>query len=556
MAERPKRRHRQQGQQMVQADLLGTTRVPPPLLEPLVHPDATPLHQIPQEQEVEVALSRVENLIGKGLFGVALREAKALQIQDSPLAAHYEFIRQEKVARTHIGIADRYFIRGDKDSARQFYARAIQPETTNATIAGVARLAEQTFEQLLVKRQDLVNDLKNRIREDSYADWCEKKNELQTTTWMDMSTIRTTIFPDFSLEGIFGELPPIQPTPGWVDPLPPEAEFVDFAAVTPGAVFNADTEKAITVDVGIPTIEAGGRLEEPGTPPSRRFEAAQNGRIRASVVMPILANVFIAKARLFAIDQGLTPAGQAQGVVPLFRYEYLRDKAKQIIAHIQDIESRMLPIQFKLDDFAEVVSTIRFHLEEQEAELEAVNQKISELMQTLTVLAQVEKEIDKVVQLLQQAQDECDCDWWCWLGAILEGAIVVAFGVALSLALGAIAEPLAGIGGLFIVGGILVAAKTITCDNVGEITTSIRHVQTGIRQAIQENGAELNYELTVRDTLIANSNTLSHELSEVYASNAARVLNFGTLNIIQAQYDSLMIASANLYLPAPKQWPS
>jgi hypothetical protein len=74
--------------------------------------------------------------------------------------------------------------------------------------------------------------------------------------------------------------------------------------------------------------------------------------------MPVISNVLMAKTRLFAIAKELTPTGQAQGVVPTFRYEYLRDKAKEIIAHIKDVDSRMLPIQFRLDDFTEIVSTV------------------------------------------------------------------------------------------------------------------------------------------------------------------------------------------------------
>jgi DNA repair exonuclease SbcCD ATPase subunit len=241
---------------------------------------------------------------------------------------------------------------------------------------------------------------------------------------------------------------------------------------------------------------------------------------------------------MFALDQGLTLTGQAQRVVPVFRYEYLRDKAKEIISHIQDIESRMLPIQFKLDDFAEAVSTIRFHLDEQRAELEAANQKIKELTQTLTALVQAEREVESVVRGVVNAQGQCDCGFWCWVGGIVTGL----FGIFLDIV--GLAAILAGqaAGGALLALGIYVdlqAINTVTCDSIKSVSSALTNARDALRRAIQENEAELNHELAVRDILVANINAISHELSEVYASNAARGLSAGTLNVIQAQYDSI-----------------
>ena len=84
--------------EIVTADIIGNTRVSPPILDTLAHPDSTPLHQIPQNDQ-EVVLSKIENLIGKGHYGAALREAKALKISASSLAGHYEFLRHEKILR-------------------------------------------------------------------------------------------------------------------------------------------------------------------------------------------------------------------------------------------------------------------------------------------------------------------------------------------------------------------------------------------------------------------------------------------------------------------------
>ena len=190
--------------EIVRADIVGNTRISRPILNTLVHTDSTPLHQIPQTDQ-ETVLSKIENLLGKGYYGTALREAKSLNISASPLAGHYEFLRHEKISRAHIGIADRYFIRGDKESAKKFYTLATKPETTNQTILGIAALADQTFEQLLTQRKDLFDGLVRVIGDDSYADWCGKKNSIRNTTLIDVTGIREAISSDFHLEGVFGE---------------------------------------------------------------------------------------------------------------------------------------------------------------------------------------------------------------------------------------------------------------------------------------------------------------------------------------------------------------
>ena len=512
---------------ILRADKVGKTSLSSSVLDILVHPNATPLHQIPQSEE-EVVLSKIESFLGKGNYGAAIREAKALKIPHSALGPQYEFLLQEKISRAYVGIGDRYFIRGNKDSAKKFFDRAIKPEITNPSILKVASIAELTFEKLLTQRRELLDDLVNVIKDNSYAGWCEKKNSLIADTVIDATTIREAISADYSFEGVFGDDPPISPRPGWVDPLPPETEFIDFPSVTPASVFKADTADAVSVDVSITSSQDG------------------NSRVRASVAMPIISNVLIAKARLFAIEGRLTSTGQAQGLVPIFRYEHLRDKGKEIVAHIKDVESRMLPIQFELDDFAEIESTVRGPLLEQKAELESVNQKINELTQTLTALAQVEKEVAKMVILLNEAHDACDCDWLCSLMGIFYFVGLVAIFVVMMAAVyatGGLAGLALGVFGSAAISGLGTLGVLVFEDmGCGEITTARDQASTvlkGLRQAIQENKAELNYQLSVRDILIVNIATLTDQLKEINASNQARLLNATTLNAIQAQYNML-----------------
>lgn len=59
------------------------------------------------------------------------------------------------------------------------------------------------------------------------------------------------------------------------------------------------------------------------------------------------------------------------------------------------------------------------------------------------------------------------------------------------------------------------AVDTVDCENVGELTTSARTALTGLRTGIEENKAELNYQLAARDILIANINSLTSELQEI-----------------------------------------
>src|SRR5688500_4764859 len=99
METRPEQGSSTRRKQFVQPNVLGSTRIPPSVRDALVLPDATPLREIPKDDSLEVALSKVENLIGRGHYGAALREIGAVQIGDTPLAREYVFILQDKAAR-------------------------------------------------------------------------------------------------------------------------------------------------------------------------------------------------------------------------------------------------------------------------------------------------------------------------------------------------------------------------------------------------------------------------------------------------------------------------
>jgi Tc toxin complex TcA C-terminal TcB-binding domain len=515
--------------QGVEATVLGTTRVPPAVRDALVHTDPAPLHGVPRDDVAEAKLARAEDLLGKGHLGPALQEMSGLEVAAGPLAARYGLIRQEKVSRAQIGIANRYFLRGDLKNARQFFQQALVPGTGDPAVKQAMDVAAKAFDDLSQSRKVLIDGLTAAIQKNDFTEWCGNKKALSDLTILDSAPIRAAIYPDFRLEDAFGERPPIHPQAGYVDPLPVETELVAFPLAVPGATFRAATDGLVDIDQPPAGV--------PGDPPGNR--------LRASLALPVVANVFAAKAAIFALDQGLGVTGEADGVLPLFRYEHLRDKAKDLAAQVQAIETRMLPIQFALDDFAEIVDAIRRPLAAEQAELAAVQQRIGELTQALAAQVRAAKALDGVITAVDLLHEQCDCDWWCWvltaegINLVLGAALLVAIAVGVatdSLILVVLSGSLVN---LFEVLPLLLYHQTISCDDVVTIDNNMKAARAGLQAAIADNQAELSHALARRDILIASINALSQQLEEVYQSNAARALDAKTLDLIQAQYNSL-----------------
>ena len=204
----------------VLAPILDGAGLPLPEQAPLTHPDPALLHLVPRTRSQRKTLARVENLLGKGHFGAALREAQPpIELADPALAGRYEFIRQEKLSRAQIGIADRYFLRGDRESARQFYERALLPATNDAGVKEVAELAGKVFDDLTSSRRELISALRADAQAGNFTEWCGRKKTLTDGTILDVGPVRERIYPDFRLEAVFGERPPITVEPGYLDPL-------------------------------------------------------------------------------------------------------------------------------------------------------------------------------------------------------------------------------------------------------------------------------------------------------------------------------------------------
>ena len=173
------------------------------------------------------------------------------------MPAGTRFVRQEKVSRANIGIADRYFLRGDARNARRYYERALKPDTDDAAVLRVADVASKAFDDLARRRGELIRGLRRDIQKKDFTQWCGRKKTLNDFTILDVRGVRERIFPDFRLESVFVGRPPIDPDPGYLDPLPPETEVIAFPSAVPGAIFRAATDAPVNIDAA-PVADAPG----------------------------------------------------------------------------------------------------------------------------------------------------------------------------------------------------------------------------------------------------------------------------------------------------------
>ena len=160
------------GSRPLDAAVVGTGRLPEPVRDSLTHADPAPLRAVPKDHAFEGALARVESLLGRGQFGAALREAEELKGGGRDLAGRYAFLRQEKVSRAQIGIAERYVARGDQGSAKRFYELALSPDGADSAVSEIVSLAGKAFDDLLDRRRELIQGLRTDIQANEFTEWC------------------------------------------------------------------------------------------------------------------------------------------------------------------------------------------------------------------------------------------------------------------------------------------------------------------------------------------------------------------------------------------------
>jgi hypothetical protein len=79
-------------------------------------------------------------------------------------------------------------------------------------VKAIAETAGRVFDTLLQQRTTLIQGLQESIRTNNFDQWCGQKRELGEFTVLDDVRIRAEVAPDYYLEQVFGERPPIVPS--------------------------------------------------------------------------------------------------------------------------------------------------------------------------------------------------------------------------------------------------------------------------------------------------------------------------------------------------------
>jgi prefoldin subunit 5 len=383
-----------------------------------------------------------------------------------------------------------------------------------------------------------------------YEEWCETRRRLQDLSILDHLK---GIVPDVRLEEALGpRVPPnwppkANPKEGWFDPEPIDdlvnekglgSVVLDRPAMKPGTTFASKSTKPIGLgEIQEFSQEAGKRAAPDG------FVSTQPLQFRASSTFPLMSSMLVAHARLFALKFALNPVGLSAGSMTIYRYSYMAEKARKSLAFIADIDGKMMTMQFELDDFAELIETIRRHIDENSAELQALETRISELQTTISTLNKGEEEIGKAVEQLSAAADECDVEWWEIFVSVVVVIAATAVGAGIGFLLG---------GGVGAIGGGLTALglslkltvevwldRDINCDNVSQAHQDFQSAQSALQASITDLSAELNHALLQRDVVITELASLQDAYDEAVTSNQARVFNATTLSHILGVLDSV-----------------
>jgi len=155
---------RREPKRATEAPILGSTQASASVRDVLVHPDPAPLHEV-----------------------------AAMKLDDRALAGRYAFVRQEKLSRAQIGIAQRYFLRGDQKNARRFYEQALKTDTADPAVRNVASLAVKVFDGLTRQRSAVIAGLNQGIQKNNFTQWCGREKTLTDVTILDVNAVRERI---------------------------------------------------------------------------------------------------------------------------------------------------------------------------------------------------------------------------------------------------------------------------------------------------------------------------------------------------------------------------
>lgn len=530
--------------------LVGVTEVhaPTPLSNAIrdakLMPGVGTRHFLPRDEAIEGQLVEVEKLIRRRSYQAAVRAAQAVKLDQSDLASTYSLIVHEKIARAHLASGDRYLARGNHEKARASFRQAVQARSADARTVEAANMAGKIVGDLIASRSALIEQMRGMMAERQYENWCGVRHGLQNGSILDHLK---NVVADVRLEQALGprippNWPPRQsPHDGWVDPVDVDelggqgglaGVLLDRPALMPGSSFAALSARPVSLDAVEAFAHVGGVAQPaPATP------------LRASSSLPLIGTMLQAHARLYALDFNLSPIGLSRASMPVYRYSYLRERAASMLDMVAKLDARMLDMQFKLDDFAELIDTVRRHMDETSAEYQALNTRAAELQTTVAALSEGEGELGKTVQSLQKASDDCDVEWWEYVVSVLVVIAATAVGAGIGFLLGGPPGAVAG-GVSSLVLSIELTIKvwhdrSISCDNVDQALGNFQSAHAALKSALDDYTAELHHTLLQRDAVIADLASLQYSYDEAMLANQARVLNATTLSHVLGVLDSV-----------------
>jgi hypothetical protein len=500
---------------------------------------------LPRDEQVECQLLEVEKMIRGRSFNKAFMAAQAIKLGETGMASTYALLVGEKMARAQLSSGDRHLARGDRDKARASYQAAIDARTHVLVLAGdAARLANHMVSELVKLRTGAIASIGEMIIAGQYQNWCGARHQLQQGSILDHLD---GMVADVSLEQALGPHLPVGWPPravaegGWRDPvavddLGPDSGLgnvvLDRPVLLPGAAFSTVTNRPVSLEA----IDAFTRAGVQAQPMAATV-------LRASSALPLVATMLTAHARLYALDFALSPIGLSPASIPVYRYRYLREQAARLLKTVGHLDARMLDMQFQLDDFSELIDTVRRNLDETSAEYQALDTRAGELQNTVAVLARGVGELGDTVGVLARAEDECDVEWWEYVVSVLVVIAATAAGAGIGFLLGGPVGALAG-GTVALITSIQLTIqvwndRAISCDNVEDALGDFRQAHQALKTALADHTAELNYTLLQRDAVVANLASLQYTYDEAMLANQARVLNATTLSHILGVLDSV-----------------
>jgi len=515
--------------------------------ETLVRPKGSKSYFLmPEDRAVGVELARIEKLLTQRHFGQTLQSLGKIKIPESPFKEHYQARIAEKKIRTLCRIAVTYAHQGKHKEAQKYYEEALTVKVDESKSAGIAlKFVDMYINEKTERRPKVIKELVDMVKNGTYEDFCEKNNKIREDSLLNHRGFREIVDSQhFVEEDILrwweetGKRAFPGKEPHWIDPIPDiwGTDLALEAVVRPGASVEFAGDEVGLVDVA-PTV---------------RFSPE---KLRATFAMPLINARLYAQVGLLALDKDIDWTGVKRRIVPLYRYSHLRKQALALLDRVGDIELKMVFLQNRVDDFAELIESIERPLAEKQPELAAIEEQINGALLALNDFASVWHELQGIVGDLSQARDDCDVEWWeVLLGILLFFVIIIAgvvigalAGAGIGFLLGSTVSAEIGMFAGFAAGALITfealealglwESADMTCDNVDAAYNDFSNALTQVDNAINIGSSELQVAMARRDLLQAEIASLSSLLQAIYDDDASRHLDADTIQNILGIYE-------------------